>query len=103
MRRIWNSSLVAGFQRIDQTEEDTLFKLYDIAYYLLHCIKKPFIELKHLIELEKIHGVSYSSQKYMNETVCQNIIQNISFCLFDRDTASKIQRVNLSLYYVMAQ
>lgn len=60
----------------------------------MYCIKKPFIELKHLIELEKIHEVSYSSQKYMNETGCQIIIQNISFSLFDRDIASKIQRVN---------
>ena len=37
-----------------------------------------FLEFKHLIELEEIHRVSYSSQKYVNEMGCRNTVQNIS-------------------------
>ena len=64
-----NSPLVAGFQRMDQAEDDTLVKLHDIAYYIV-LRNHSFIELKHLIELEEIHGVSYPLLKYMNETDC---------------------------------
>ena len=55
-----NSPLVAGFQRMDQAEEDKLVKLHDIAYYIA-LRNHSFIEFIHLIELEGIHGVSYSS------------------------------------------
>ena len=69
-----------------------LVKLH-ISYYI-PLRNRSFIEFKHLLELEEIHGVTYSSRKYMNETGCRNIRQNISFCLFDHDIASKIRRVN---------
>ena len=88
-----NSPLVAGFQRMDQAEEDTLAKLHDINYYIA-LRNHSFIEFKHLIELEEMHRMPYSSRKYINETGCRNIIQKISFCLFDSNIASKIRRVN---------
>ena len=78
---------------MDQAEEDTLVKLHDIAYYFA-LRNHSFIKFKHLIELEEMHGVSYSSQKYKNKTGHRNIIQDISFCLFDCVVTSNIRWVN---------
>ena len=96
-----NPPLVKGFQSF-QAEEDTLVKLQDIVYYIA-LRNNSFMEFKNFIELKEIHRMSYSLRKHINEMGCWNIIQNDSFCLFDRDIALKNGKLTLSLYYAMAQ
>ena len=72
----------------------------DRAYLekLFHVIAKkdrPYTDFQDHIELEKLHGVNFSTTgSYENETACRNFINFSSKCIFDKSLKEKLLRVN---------
>ena len=60
-----DAPIVQGFKRMRQTESEGLQKLFDVAYYVA-TKGRLLSDFESLIELEKLHSVSFHGTKYKN-------------------------------------
>ena len=75
-----------------QTESEGLQKLF-VAYYVA-TKGRPLSDFESLIELEKLHGVSFHGTKYENRNACRDFVLSISDYLFQVDVKEKVSRAN---------
>ena len=71
-----DAPIAQGFKRTRQTESEGLQKLFDVAYYVA-TKGRPLSDFESLIELEKLHGVSFHGTKYENRNACRDFVLSI--------------------------
>ena len=80
--------------KLNVHDRSYLEKLFHIAYVIAKK-GRPYTDFQAHIELEKLHGVNFStSGAYENETACKNFINFSSECLFDKTVIEKLVHVN---------
>ena len=88
-----DAPIAQGFKRMRQTESEELQKLFDVAYYVAKK-GRPLSDFESLLELEKLHGVSFHGTKYENRNACRDFVLSISDYLFQVDVKEKVSRAN---------
>ena len=76
-----------------ETEAQGLQILFDNAYYVASK-GRHLSDFETLIELEKLHGVTFHGTSYGNRTACRDFLLSISEYLFENDVKKKILRTN---------
>ena len=88
-----DAPIAQGFKRMRQAESEGLQKLFDVAYYVA-TKGRPLSDFESLIELEKLHGVSFHGRKYENRNACRDFVLSISDYFFQVDVKEKVSRAN---------
>ena len=68
-----DAPIAQGFKRMRQTESEGLQKLFDVAYYVA-TKGRPLSDFESLIELEKLHDISFHGTKYENRNACRDFV-----------------------------
>ena len=86
-----NSLLPRKVIQVVPPQRSAIRKLF--AYYI--ALKgRAFTDFKDLVELEKLHDVSFKAGAYENENSCRDLIACIAQYLFDKNIYQKLMRVN---------
>ena len=76
--------------KLNSRDHDYLEKLFHISYVIAKK-GRPYTDFVDLIELEKLHGVKFStSGVYENATACRNFINYSSQCIFEKTLKEKL-------------
>ena len=88
-----NAPIAQGLKLMRETESKGLQKLFEVAFFIA---KKDRLlsDFEDLIELEKIHGVSFHGSGYENRNACRDFIMSITQYLFNKDVKEKVERAN---------
>ena len=79
---------IKNMRSIEEDEQDKLKRQTEVLYYLA-ANDYPYIDFHGLGELEKMHVIKCLKAKcYRNETVCNDLMQNVTWCLFQEDLGS---------------
>ena len=79
---------IKNMSSIEEDEQDKLKRQTEVLYYLA-ANDYPYIDFHGLGELEKMHVIKCLKAKcYRNETVCNDLMQNVTWCLFQEDLGS---------------
>ena len=80
--------------QMSSAQREGIEKLFHIAYYL-GSKGRPYSDFADLIDLEKLHDVSFvRSRSYENETACREFISFCSQSIFEKNVKDKVNRSN---------
>ena len=80
--------------RLSEEENKGLKKLFDIAY-LIAFKARPYSDFSDLVELEKLHGVTFlQSCAYENDMACKLFVHYASKSLYEKELKDKIKKAN---------
>ena len=88
------TAAVSNMGRLGKEERSSILRLFDIAY-LIAFKGCPYSDFTDIIELEKLHGVTFfSNSVYENDMGCKIFIHFAAKALFEKEVKDKIKRAN---------